>query len=429
VETVRVQSGVVTRDVTVQVVGATITGTVVPAVVAPGTQGRVMFRLLDQAGNPMSSQEVRVSATGLSPETATGVTTSNGDFEFAFTAPATTGSYSVSATAGGATLTPPSLVQVQTAGAVQAASAVVASASVSANPSVVGVNQTGSTANRTDIRALFLGANNLPVKNVRVKFDLSGDLNSIGGTFASGDATLYSDANGVVSTAYIPGSRSSPTDGVTIRACYGSTDTDPNFTSCGTFSTVKLTVTAEPLGVSIGTNEFVLVDELTYSKKFLVSVVDSAGVAKPDVNITASVDLKNFIKGFYTVSASAWRRNTQAICPNEDVNRNGVAESGEDLDLDGRLEPGKSDVTVSILHPRTRADGTAEILVRYAKSFATWIDAEITVAASGVSGTEGRASYALLPLPAVASAFTTTDSSPAFQISPYGFEPGCNVRD
>jgi hypothetical protein len=35
---------------------------------------------------------------------------------------------------------------------------------------------------------------------------------------------IYSDANGDATTAYIPGSKASPTNGVTIRACYDVND-------------------------------------------------------------------------------------------------------------------------------------------------------------------------------------------------------------
>ena len=97
------------------------------------------------------------------------------------------------------------------------------SASLAASPSVVPVN-TGSTSNRSELRALFLGAGNAPVKNVRVRFDLAGDANSIGGSLTSGTNVVYSDANGVATTAYVPGSRFSPTDGLTVRACWSAND-------------------------------------------------------------------------------------------------------------------------------------------------------------------------------------------------------------
>ena len=40
----------------------------------------------------------------------------------------------------------------------------------------------------------------------------------------SGTNVVYSDANGVATTAYVPGSRFSPTDGLTVRACWSAND-------------------------------------------------------------------------------------------------------------------------------------------------------------------------------------------------------------
>lgn len=439
VVTVSVTTGSVTKSATVQVFGAKLTATLVPAVVAPSAAAKIQYRLLDQAGNPMADQDVQVVAAGLTPANASGKTGLNGDFEFAYTAPAAAGSYEVTATAGG--YADPEIVQVQAANSVDPVTTAITSASVSANPSVVGTNVSGSSANRSEIRALFLGANNLPIKNVRVRFDLDGDPNSIGGSFTTGTETLYSDVNGVVTTSYVPASRSSPTNGVTIRACYGTTDTDPNLLTCTTSTKVTLTVTSEPLGISIGTNELIIVNELTYTKKFIVTVVDAAGVAKPDVNLAVSVDLPQYRKGFYALAGDTWVKvgglpsGDAAICPNEDTNRNGVLETGENVNgsipypdgtFNARLDPGKSDVSVSLLQTKTRADGTAELQLLYPKNFATWVDAKITVSASGVSGTEGRASYLVAPVAADAASVKNKDVAPAFVISPYGKAASCS---
>lgn len=427
--TLTVTSGAVTKTSEVLVFGATLSGTLVPAVLSPGGPGKIQFRLLDQATNPMVGQAVNVVAAGLTPASATGTTGTNGDYEFAYTAPAAAGSYTVTATAGGATINPPLVVLVQAANSVAPVTATITSASVSANPSVVGTNVVGSTTNRSEIRALFLGAANAPIKDVRVRFDLSGDVNSIGGTFTSGSTTLFSDANGLVTTAYIPGARSSPTDGVTVRACYGKTDTDPNLVNCTTSSLVRLTVSSEPLGVSIGTNELIIVNELTFAKKFLVSVADAAGNAKADVNLTVSLDLIRYRKGYYSVAAGKWTKVVDHACVNEDTNRNGVLEVGEDVDNDNRLDPGKSDVTVSLLQTKTRADGTAELQILYAKSFGSWVEGVITVAASGVSGTEGRVSYTLAPVPVDAASVGNVATAPAYADSPYGLIADCTNKN
>ena len=422
--TVSATSGSVTKTATVQVIGAKLSATLVPAVVSPGASGTVQFRLVDQAGAAMVGQEIKVVAASLTPAEAAGRTDFNGEFPFAFTAPSTPASYTITASAGGTSVDPAPTLQVQSVSTTPAVTTQITSASVSANPSVVGTNTSTGTTSRSEIRALFLTSGNQPVANVRVKFDLAGDVNSIGGTFSTGTATLYSDASGVVTTAYIPGPRSSPTNGVTVRACYYTDDASAAVNDCATSTRVTLTVSAEPLGVSIGTNEAIIVNELTYVKKFVVSVVDSAGVAKADVNLVASLDLPQYRKGFYTFPVDRWVQTLRAVCPNEDTNRNGVLETGEDVNGSARLDPGKSDVSVSLLQSKTRADGTAELQIQYAKSFGSWVDARITVAASGVLGTEGRATALVAPVGVDADSITA-ESAPAFVVSPYGTSASC----
>jgi hypothetical protein len=408
----------------VQVVGTTITAVLIPAVVAPTTAGQVQYHVVDRAGNAMANQAVQVIAPGFTPGEATGSTGSNGDFTFSYTSAATTGSYTVTASIAGATDV--QAVQVQPGSTVPVVTAPITASSVSANPSVVAVNVAGASTNRSEIRALFLSDNNAPLKNVRARFDLNGDPNSIGGTFTTGGGTLYSDANGVVTTAYVPGTRSSPTDGVTVRVCYGVSDTDPNLLNCLTSKLVTLTVTAEPLGVSIGTDALIdTSDPLTYVKKFVITVSDAAGVAKPDVNLAASLDLPNYRKGFYTIVSGKWVKAASLTCANEDANRNGVLESGEDINGDGQLWPRKPDVIVSLLQSKTGVDGTAVLQIRYARDHGSWVDALITVSASGVAGSEGRANYLVAPVPVDAASINNIAASPAFQVSPYGVGTAC----
>lgn len=427
--TVTASSGAITRTATVQVVGTTITSTLVPAVILPGAAGEVQYRVVDQAGNPMQNQAVQIVATGLAPAQASGSTGANGDYKFSYASPTVPGSYTITANIGGSTDT--QLLQVQSAGVIAPVTAAISAASISASPSVVSTNLAGSASNRSEIRALFVGANNQPIANVRARFDLAGDANSVGGTLTTGTTTLYSDANGVVTTAYVPGTRSSPTDGVSVRVCYGVSDTDPNFVGCLTSKRVTLTVTAEPLGVAIGTNETVIVQDLTYLKQFVVTVSDAAGVAKPDVNLAVSLDLPNYRKGFYQVVGDKWVKagplpsGDFAICVNEDGNRNGVLEAGEDRNGDGQLWPRKPDVIVSLLQSKTGADGTAVLQIQYAKDHGSWVDALITVTASGVSGSEGRALRSVPPVPVDSASIGNTTSDPAYKLSPYGIGSSC----
>ena len=439
--TVTAVSAGITKLATVQVTGAKITATSSAPVVAPSGAGSVRYKVVDGAGNPMVNQVVDVVATGFTPPQANGTTDASGVFVFNFTAPSAVGNYTVTTNVAGNSDVQTIIVQPGTL--VPTVTARILAASVSANPSVVAVNLTGSTSSQSEIRALFLGSNNQPIQNVRARFDLSGDANSIGGTFSTGNGILYSDSNGVVTTAYSPGTRSSPTDGVTVRVCYGISDSDPNLNplTCAISQKVTLTVVAEPLGVTIGTDEKIIVDRndgLVYVKKFVVSVSDAAGVAKADVNLVASVDLTNYRKGQYRVltttsGGTAWFKASptgvfgdSAVCLNEDTNRNGVLENGEDTNNDGVLWPRKPDVTIRLLSPKTAADGTAQLEITYAKDHGSWVDALITVSASGVSGSEGRATYFVSPVPVDAPSLAKTDSSPAFRFSPYGVSNSCS---
>lgn len=427
--TVTAVSGTIARSATVQVVGATISSVLAPAVLAPSGSGNVQYRVVDQAGNAMSNQDVSITAAGLNPAQATGRTGSNGDFVFSYTAPAAAGSYAINATIAGASDS--QTLQVQSTSTVPNVTTAISSASVSANPSVVPVNTPGGSSNRSEIRARFVAANNLPIPNVRVTFDLAGDPQNIGGTFTAGGAgqILYTDSNGIVTTAYVPGTRSSPTDGVTIRACYGTSDTDPNLLNCATNAVESLTVTSEPLSVTIGTNAQIIVDTLTYTKQFVVTVVDSAGAAKADVNIVASVDLPNYRKGSYALAGSAWGKTSDTVCVNEDTNRNGILEGAEDTNGSGALEPRKADVSVSLKSAKTDSKGSVILEVTYPQDRGSWVDAVITVAASGIAGTEGRAIYNLFPVPVDAGSIRNTQSPPAYVVSPYGTANACTNRN
>lgn len=438
--TVTAGSGSITRTAVFQVTGAKLQATLEPAILAPRAKGKIRYTLTDTNANPMAGESITVSGAGLTA--ASGTTDSNGVYVYNYTAPATSGNVTVVADAGGDQDEQTILVQSGAASIPDVTAGSVRSASVSANPSVVPVN-TDSSSNLSSIRALFVGTANRPIKNVRVRFDLDGDANNIGGKLSSGSGVVYSDANGQAITSYVPGSRSSPTDGVTVRACWDYTD----FTAgtCPNEATTTLTVISEALSVTIGTNELIgtPADNLTYSKDFVVLVVDSSGQAKSGVQISPSIDIVSYLKGYFGPGADGWIRSaapgfTGPVCLNEDANRNGIIEATEDNGAttlvngvsipdngNGQLDPRKSDVAISIVGSnKTDANGMVTLRIVYPRNVATWEFVKILVAASGVLGTEGRASYSL-GLPAPADAFSDTEVSPAFQVSPYGFANSC----
>lgn len=425
-------SGELTRVAAFQVTGARLQATLLPTVIEPGDAGEIQYRLVDVNSNPLVGQPITVTAAGITG--ATGETGPNGEYTFSYTAPAAAGNLDVTATAGGVTLVETVLVQGGSGSIPTVPVGSVLSASISANPSVVAVNTTTTSNNRAEVRALFLGANNAPIKNIRARFDLDGDQNSIGGTIVSGNNIVYSNDNGIAITAYVPGTRFSPTDGLTVRACWDYADFAAG--TCPNAVRVSMTVTSEALSVTIGTDNKISTgaSDLTYIKKFVILVVDSAGQAKGNVQITPSIDLLRYYKGYYD-GPGAWNRNgppipnsrgnLAAVCANEDTNRNGVLEDSEDINNNGKIEPRKSDVAVTMVGGNTTDEnGLAYLQIEYPKNVATWLDYEILVAASGIAGTEGRTTWTGT-LGALAAEFDG-DIAPSFAVSPYGIGSPCS---
>lgn len=460
--TVTANSGTLSRSASFRVIGADLTAAFTPLVDAGSASNQIEFKLVDTNAIAMVSQPIIVSAPGL--PTVSGVTDINGKFVYVYRAPTTTGALMITATSAGDTENVAITVQTPGGGTIPDATERPLSASVAPSPSVVSVNTIGSTLNQTELRALFLGADNRPIQRIRVRFDLDGNsTNSDGVVSWLGGTYAYSDAAGVARGTFTSGQRSSPTDGITIRVCYDVRDFAPG--SCPFSATAKMTVAAEALSVSIRTNELIKegVARLTYIKEYVVLVVDSAGQAKSDVLITPSIDLTGYYKGFYLLVGDQWVRNPTlgssenyrwdgavrtwvkagligGVCPNEDINRNAVREAAafvagavppavsareEDLNWNGELDPRKADVAIKMVGASTTdRNGLAIVQIEYGKSLGSWVDFVITVTASGIAGTEARAKYQGL-LPVSADAINNKLVPPAFTPSPYGTSAVC----
>lgn len=457
-------AGSLSQTKSFRVTGSAVNATAVPSVIAPGGSGEIQYQVVDVNGNALRQQSITVSS---SVGSATALTDNNGVYTYAYTAPAATGDVVFTATSAGATQQETVTVQPVTGASKPSVTpGVILSAFVEANPSVVTVNEPGQSSNRAAIRALFTGANNASIQNVRVRFDLAGDANSVGGTLSSGSSIVYSDANGEASTFYVPATKASPTNGVTVRACYGYTDTDMLANACPNEATVTLTVVSGAISVSI-TSDGKLIElnnGLQLAQDFAVTVNDSAGRAKGGVDLVPSIDLLSYAKGSWSSSSggdsTSWSFNpTQSFwdnsgnyrptyevdplgpCLNEDRNRNGILEAAEDSvslaytktqggNGNGMLDPRKSDVLITIndgVSAKTDTNGFAKVRIIYGRSVAGWLKYNILVAASGISGTEGRASWVSVlrvPVDDLNQAGT-----PAFVDSPYGVQAGCQNRN
>lgn len=472
--TVTAISGTLTRTASFSVTGARLSASASPLVVAGSSGNTIEYTLVDFNAIAMVDQSITVTGNGL--PTVSGKTDLNGKFTYTYAAPASPGTLSIIAAAAGDTRT--TAVTVSAAGSgVDPAAEAPQSASITPTPSVVTVNAVGSTSNQVELRFLAIGVGNRPVPRVRVRFDLNGNSGNTDGVVSWVGNYAYTDENGIARGTFTAGQRPSPTNGVTVRACFDTTDFGTPSSGCSgaaSSTTATLTVASEALAVNIRTNELIKsgAAELTYIKEYVVMVVDAAGRALKDVVITPSIDLTGYYKGRYVWNGTAWVQiielssgenyrwtgsawekdpsapANQPVCPNEDVNRNGVREAGtfvqpapdlslrqEDLNWNGDLDPRKSDVAVKMVgSTKTDDNGLAILQIEYGRNLASWVDYVITVTASGVSGTEARARfvgnrYGLGNLPYPASAVTVETVPPAFVISPYGRANVCTNPD
>jgi hypothetical protein len=321
-----------------------------------------------------------------------------------------------------------------------------ASPSLAATPNVLAVNTPGSTANQSTLRFNFLDSLNNPVQNVRVRFeDLTTGLPAIGASISTGTQTVYTDITGQARAQYIAGQNASSTNGVFVRACYSPVD----FTStvdCPNAVTVFLTVAGQALAVSIGDDNVLSSALGIYTKRFVVSVADAAG--KPIVNapVDISVDLVHYRKArnwspyslplsispaepstynYTTTIAGVTTTLSGYWCLNEDTNRNGIVDAGENidgsLDVNGQptLEPRKSDLLISYDVPTvtaTNANGFLIVKVEYSQRFGGWLNYRIRVTTS-VLGSQGQAERSF-----VSDVLEGDVRNGSFQTPPYGFQ-------
>lgn len=446
-------AGLASGVASVAVVGSQISLTAIPSTPTPGASVQVAVKATDVNGAAISGATIQIGGTLGFSQNVTTDPSGNATATLA-AAPSVVATYSVTATGLGISATRD--VQVVGAGAagIPVANGVISSHSLAITPNTISPNTLGSTTNRTGLRAVFQTATNQAIQNVRVKFVIDPPGLGSGEQISTGTSVVYSDASGVAIADYIPGTRSSPTNGVTIRACYGVTDLEIAATCDATNSnsvTASLTVAGQPLSISLGDNNLLSKGGggLTYIKQFDVAVADAAGNAVANALVTASVDITHYGKGPYAaVSAVGGRYQvtgtlpvntltggiTQNIpvangisliptlatgrvwCPNEDQNRNGFLDGlAEDINGDGAITPRKADIVLSFAGSNvTGTNGRTIIQVEYPQSVATWLSYSVRVT-TGVAGSEGTAvkSY-------VTDFILGDDANGSFLTPPYG---------
>lgn len=446
----------ITKRTTVAITGSKLTVSATPSSPSPGQSVALTATLLDAGGTPIVGKTITFGGTVPGVANTTGVTNSAGQVAVNFAAPSAAGAYTITSSGSGTTSADLQLNVFNSA--VPAAAIPSGTApSLAVSPNVLSVNSVGSTTNKAALRFLLVDSSNRPVQNVRVRFDdMTTGLPKVGASISSGTTTLFTDASGTVTAQYIAGQNSSPTNGVTVRACYSPTDF-ASTTDCPNQVTAALTVAGQALAVSIGDDNLLESVSGTYIKRFAVTVADSAGRAVANAPVDISVDLTHYSKGNFsdpfvgaasdplssvpldlftanpnfTTDASTARQ--RIWCPNEDANRNGIVDatsafpsSGSatenyngSVDSNGQptLEPRKSDLLVSFDNPSvtsTDASGVVIIKVQYSQRFATWLAYKLRVTAN-VSGSQGLAERLF-----VTNALEADRPNGSFLTPPYG---------
>lgn len=288
-------------------------------------------------------------------------------------------------------------------------------ASIDVQPSVF----TLGTGQSSTITAVVRDTDGNLVKGQTVTFTLVEDVT--GGTLSAG--TAVTDSQGRASTVYTASSTTSGNEGVKIRAAVG--DGSIN-------DTVALTVARREVFISLGTgNTISEPNEAQYALQFAVTVTDANGAGVANVPVSMRILSTRYYKGARALAAPpavGWT-TTYSVpegCPDEDVNRNGQLDFGEDLNDSGRLEAGNI-ASVSPASATTDSAGVALVTVTYPQEFAYYLDVELSASAT-VQGTEYVRSSKFM-LAGSAADFNSTTTAPPGPVSPFGTANTCVAPD
>lgn len=405
----------------VTVTGSQIALTLVPSAPTPGQPVQVTAKVSDVNGAGIASIPVTLAGSVLSAP-ITAQTDTSGTARFAsFSVPGTAQTYTLQAKASGVEQNEQVIVIGGGVSQVPDAVGTVSAASLSIVPNTVKPNLDGGNTHVAQLRALFLDKDNRAIPNMRVRFEIVPPGLGAGEAISTGTQAVTTNSSGVALAQYIPGTRTSPTNGVNIRICFGPSDASIADGKCPASRLGTLTVANEPVSITIGDNNELEkgANNLTYIKKFDVAVANAAGEAVADAETSVSVDLLRYGFGRYDNT-----KNQHAVgsgtCLNEDLNRNGNLDAGEDASGDGRLTPPKADIVVSYLSGRkTGTNGRVTVQVEYPQNVATWLTYKLTVS-SNVAGSEGRAERMFI------TSFVEGDqTNGSFLVSPYGVTSVC----
>lgn len=263
---------------------------------------------------------------------------------------------------------------------------------------------------QTTVFALVRDANDNPVKNQKVKFNLN---DAVNGTLSSSIATT--DSLGRASIVYTAGNATSAKDGVVIKAELQN--------NAAITDEMTLTVGKRALRIVLGTDEKLAEEDVFYKKSYGVIVTDSAGNPVANKSVDFTLIPTYYYKGQMVcdVVTQVWKPDYKDYCPSEDIDNDGWLDEGEDANASGTLDP----THTATVNTKTVTDeeGKATVQVTYPQSQAQWSRVRLVAKISD----EGSEYYEAVEfaLPVLASDVSTCDISPPNPRSPYGIEASC----
>lgn len=313
-----------------------------------------------QNNAPVSGGSVTFSTTRGTIAPATVVTNASGD-----------AAVSVSAqNAGQATITAVAAGGPTASRIVEFVAITPGSVEVQADPFTVSPNS------QSTITAILRDPSGNLVKNKSITFSLD---DITGGSLSVSSA--ITDSQGRAQTFYTSNTTTSAQNGVTVTA---TVDEDTSITDA-----VNLTVAGREVFFTFGTGNVISEpNEAQYSKLFVVQVTDADGRAVQDVNVSMSAVSVQYVKGFWWPNSAAdvWSKFSRVSCDDEDINRNGILDPGEDFNSNGGIDAGNV-VTVLPGSFTANANGEGLVELRYPQEHGGWLRVEMQARAS-VQGTE-----------------------------------------
>ncbi|MEO8463982.1 MAG: Ig-like domain-containing protein [Gammaproteobacteria bacterium] len=281
-----------------------------------------------------------------------------------------------------------------------------------------------ATNGQSTITATIRDAAGNLVKGKAINFVLT---DTTGGSLSVAQATTSSQ--GRAQTFYNASNSTSAVDGVRIDA---SVQGLPAVTD-----SAKLTVAQRQVFISMGTGNSIFEEpnNVQYRVPWIIQVTDAQGNGVKLVNLTVSVLSERYWEGVRFPTTDGWRTliGTDALplagCPDEDINRNGVLDTGEDLNANHRIEAGNiatvAASTVGGSTVTTDTNGFASVDVFYPQQDAYWLEVTLEVRAS-VQGTE-FSKRSTFVLPGTADDFSDPKKAPPGESSPFGTDGICGT--